>query len=103
LPLTVEDRGLRRLLVKVGAGKGARRCLLEYEDAPYGLARLYRLAMGRRGAKLGTKGSAVLVHQGCRLSAEEEAALDWARHQEPLRILALDQVVGYFLSDLAPA
>jgi len=102
LPLTITGSERRRLLITLGSGRGARRCLLEYEDAPYSLGRLHRLALGRREA-LGAKGSAVLVHQGCRLSAEEEAALAWARHKEPLRILALDQVVGYFLSDLAPA
>ena len=45
LPLAVDDSGQRRLMVKVGSGRGARRCLLEYEDAPYSLARLHRLAM----------------------------------------------------------
>jgi hypothetical protein len=103
LPLKIAESGQRRLLITLGAGRGAKRCLLEYEDAPYSLGRLHRLALGRREAKLGARASAVLVHQGCRLSAEEEAALDWARHEEPLRILALDQVEGYFLSDFAPA
>jgi hypothetical protein len=41
---------------------------------------------------------AVLVHRGRGLSAEEQAALDWARHGKPLSVLALDLVVSFFLS-----
>jgi hypothetical protein len=85
--------------VTVGEGDGARRCLLEYEDAPYSLSRLHRLAMGRRGMGLArAEDGAVLIHRGLRLSAEEREALAWARHDEPIEVLALEQVASYFLT-----
>jgi hypothetical protein len=95
------ELGPRRLLLSLGAGAAPRRCLLEYEDAAYDLARLYRLARGRGDAGLtAAADGAVLVHRGRGLSAEERAALDWACHGEPLQVLALDQVVPFFLSNL---
>jgi hypothetical protein len=72
--------------------------LLEHEDAAYDLTRLHRLAVARRGeALMDPADPAVLVHRGRRLSPEEQDALDWARHDEPLHVLALDQVVSFFL------
>ncbi|WP_295392164.1 toll/interleukin-1 receptor domain-containing protein [uncultured Thiodictyon sp.] len=80
LPAATTAQGHRRLLLKVGKGRSANRCLLEFEDAPYNLARIHRLALGRRKvAKHKRPGHAVLVHRGRRLSAEEQAAVDWAR------------------------
>ena len=99
LPLAIAEQGHRRLLLGLGLEPGAPRCLLDYEDAPYDLTRLHRLALGRRDAVPGGPlERAVLVHRGRRLSPEEQEAVDWARRDEPLHILALDQVVSFFLS-----
>jgi hypothetical protein len=104
LDLRTIELGPRRLLLSLGAGAAPRRCLLEYEDAAYDLARLHRLARGRGDAGLSAPAEpAVLVHRGRGLSAEEQAAVDWACHGEPLQVLALDQVVPFFLSNLPSA
>jgi hypothetical protein len=101
---SVELKKRRLLLTLLGEESGPRRCLLEYEDAAYSLSRLHRLSMGRQEAGLASaEEGAVLIHQGRRLSAEEQAALDWARHEEPLQVLALDQVASYFLLPGSPA
>jgi len=97
VPLGVSEKGHRRLLLSTGEGSGVRGCLLDYEDAPYDLTRLYRLAQGHRQLAADID-RAVLVHRGRRLSAEEESAVDWARGDLPLHVLALDQVVSFFLS-----
>jgi hypothetical protein len=97
LPLRISPQGRRRLLLTLGEGSGARCCLLDYEDAPYNLTRLHRLALGHQ--QLGAGGHlerAVLIHRGRRLSADEQAAVDWARGDLPLQVLALDQVVSFF-------
>ncbi len=99
LPLTLTEAGHRRLVLGLGLDPGAPHCLLDYEDAPYDLTRLHRLALGRREAAGGVPlDRAVLVHRGRRLSPEEQEAVDWARRDEPLHVLALDQVVSFFLS-----
>ena len=96
--LRSRELGPRRLRLSLGGGV-SREYLLEYEDAAYSLARLHRLAVGwSQEALLEPVNTAVLVHRGRGLSAEERAALDWACHGQPLHVLALDEVVPFFLS-----
>lgn len=99
LSLQMTEQGHRRLLLSIGEGSKATRYLLDYEDAPCNLTRLHRLSVGRRqvAAEQALEWG-LLVHRGRPLSAEEQAAVDWARRGESLRILALEQVVPFFLS-----
>jgi len=99
LPLSATVTGKRRLMLRIGEGADTRTCLLDYEDAAYDLMHLHRLALGRTSANLTSpEDAAVLVHRGRGLSPEERTAIDWARHEEPLHVLSLDEVVAFFLS-----
>lgn len=99
VPLEITEQGRRRLLLRIGAG--AVRCLLDYEDASYDLTRLHRLSRGCLTLG-GQVDHGLFVHRGRRLSEEERAAVDWARRDESLGILALDQVVSHLSSLAAP-
>lgn len=103
VPAEAKAKGHRRLLLKIGKGRAASHCLLEFEDAPYNLTKLHRLSLGRgKVSKHKRPQHAVLVHRGRRLSAEEQEAVDWVRRDEPLHVLALDQVLPFFLSLCPP-
>lgn len=92
--LEISEQGKRRLLLRIHEDAGTVRCLLDFEDASYDLARLYRLSRGCTDLA-DQIDHGLLVHRGCRLSDEECQAVDWAKGGEPLRVLALDQVVSH--------
>jgi len=96
---TFRHLGPRRPLLSMAADPQPRRWLLDDEDATYDLARLFQLAVRRGKAGLARPTEpAMLIHRGRGLSAEEQQALDWARRDDPLHVLALDQVVPFFLA-----
>lgn len=64
-------------------------CLLEYEDAPHTVDRLYRLYLNHQD--FDTTG-AVFVHGGIPLSERERTAVEWAIHGEPLQVVALEEL-----------
>jgi hypothetical protein len=99
VPLQIAEQSKRRLLLRIGAAASSVRCLLDFEDASYDLTRLYRLSRGR-AAFADQIDRGLRVHRGRRLSDEECKAVDWARGDESLQVLALDQVVSH-LSNLA--
>jgi hypothetical protein len=101
VPVQIAEQAKRRLLLRIGEATGGVRCLLDFEDESYDLTRLYRLSRGCV-AHAGQIDHGLLVHRGRRLSGEECAAVGWARGEESLQILALDQVVNH-LSSLAGA
>jgi hypothetical protein len=101
VPLQIAEKAKRRLLLRIGEDTGGVRCLLDFEDESSDLTRLYRLSRGCV-ALAGQIDPGLLVHRGRRLSKEECAAVDWARGDESLQVLALDQVVNH-LSSLAGA
>lgn len=94
-----EQKEPRRLLLTTGDRPEAIRYLLDYEDAPYNLTRLHRLAVGQRQVTISDSVECgLLVHRGRPLTTEEQVAVDWARGDESLHVLALEQVVPFFLS-----
>ena len=90
------------MLLHIGETASAVRCLLDFEDASYDLTRLHRLSRGCT-ALCGQIDHGLLVHRGRRLSDEECEAVDWARGNESLQVLALDQVVSHLSNLTQPA
>jgi len=75
-------------------------CLVDYEDAPHGLDRLFRLHKGYSHTASSLR-SAILLYNGLPLSRREREAVQWAADREPLQALALGELVAA-VEDLLP-
>lgn len=90
--LEISERAIRRLLLQVDTDEGAHRCLLDFEDAPFDLDRLYRLSRGWH-EETNPVQCCLLIHRGLPLSAYEREAVAWASGDEPLEVLALEELL----------
>lgn len=87
--LSQQVRDRRRLLLEIGSDP---LCLIDYEDAPHGLDRLYRLYQGH-AAEAASPTTSLLVHNGLPLSVLEQEAVEWAAKPSPLKVIAVEELI----------
>lgn len=80
--LELAVRGQRRMILTEPGRRT--HVLVEYEDAPVSLDRLYRLYRSYRDTRGPRPNAACLIHGGPRLSPLEREAVDWARGRSRL-------------------
>jgi len=97
---TVTKRKKRRWWFSLSTETVSRWTLLEHENAPLSLDRLYRLHQGYLQAQPPVT-LAGFIHNGKPLSALELEALQWARGEEPLEVLALEEVFSILQAHLS--
>jgi hypothetical protein len=82
----------RKLRLSKQVNSDQKNLLIEYEDAPPSLDRLYRLHTSyKRSSNLN---NAIFIHNGLPLSKLEQDAVDWAKGDEPLQMLALTEIIA---------
>lgn len=93
LNATFKGRQKRQLrLLASGEGESTGDILVEFEDSPHSLDRLYRLFRSYREAPRPV--AAFFLHNGLPLSVLERDAVTWSSHGAPLRVLALSELDG---------
>lgn len=80
-----------RRIILTGPGN-KRHLLVEYEDAPVTLDRLYRLYRSYRDGRHPRASSACFIHAGPALSRVEREAMNWARGRAKLSVADLANV-----------
>jgi len=82
----------RKLRLSRQVNSDQKNLLIEYEDAPPSLDRLYRLHTSyKRSLNLN---SAIFIHNGLPLSKLEQDAVDWSKGDEPLQMLAVTEIIA---------
>jgi hypothetical protein len=64
-------------------------CLIDYEDAPHGLDRLYR----SHAAEATSPAAGLLVHNGLPLFMLEQETVEWAAMPSPLKVIVGEELI----------
>lgn len=81
----------KQVVIQSNVGGTTQNIMLEYEDAPHSLEKLYGLHLEHHGNIFNVMQS-FLVFNGPPLSVYQQNAVDWARQGEPLRLIPLKQL-----------
>ncbi len=96
----IRGKKKRRLRLSKKNNSKERNFLIVYEDAPLDLERLYRLHTNYKSSK-NLDGAIFLINRSP-LSKKEQKAVDWAKGEEPLQVLALTEIGGAIKSAMKP-
>jgi hypothetical protein len=95
---SLERRNPRQLILFRPGEEGEYSIIIEYEDAPHSLERLYRLYENHRRIRPPAQ-KALFIHNELPLSSIQQAAVCWAVKNEPLEVLALEEILGAIKDD----
>jgi hypothetical protein len=82
----------RKLRLSKQVNSDQKNLLIEYEDAPPSLDRLYRLHTSYKRSS--NFNNAIFIHNGLPLSKLEQDAVNWAKGDEPLQMLAVTEIIA---------